>query len=130
VPVFQDHIINYNNRRYHKSDNGLCNNLIYLEGFVEIAKFVFTAIGTFLSVFALSFSVFQYWKKKQDEKFDHLETETKESIKRMGSRIEVLEQQVLRNLENRLSLIEGELKGLKPILQSIQNWFINNTGTR
>jgi hypothetical protein len=95
---------------------------------VEIAKFVLTAIGTFLSVFALSFTVFQYWKKKQDEKFDTLKIETKESIKRMGSRIEVLEQNALRNLENRLSLIEGELKGLKPILQSIQNWFINNTG--
>jgi len=95
---------------------------------VEIAKFVLTAVGTFLSVFGLSFTVFQYWKKKQDEKFDTLKTETRESIKRMGSRIELLEQQVLRNLENRLSLIEGELKGLKPILQSIQNWFINNTG--
>jgi hypothetical protein len=101
-----------------------------LEGFVEIAKFILTAVGTFLSVFGLSFTVFQYWKKKQDEKFDTLKNETKESIKRMGSRIEVLEQNALRNLENRLSLIEGELKGLKPILQSIQNWFINNTGTR
>ena len=97
---------------------------------MEIAKFVLTAVGTFLSVFGLSFTVFQYWKKKQDEKFDTLKSETKESIKRMGSRIEVLEQNALRNLENRLSLIEGELKGLKPILQSIQNWFINNTGTR
>ena len=95
---------------------------------MEIAKFVLTAVGTFLSVFALSFTVFQYWKKKQDEKFDVLKSETRESIKRMGSRIEVLEQNALRNLENRLSLIEGELKGLKPILQSIQNWFINNTG--
>jgi hypothetical protein len=95
---------------------------------VEIAKFVLTAVGTFLSVFGLSFTVFQYWKKKQDEKFDTLKSETKESIKRMGSRIEVLEQNALRNLENRLSLIEGELKGLKPILQSIQNWFINNKG--
>jgi hypothetical protein len=101
-----------------------------LEGFVEIAKFILTAVGTFLSVFGLSFTVFQYWKKKQDEKFDTLKSETKGSIKRMGSRIEVLEQNALRNLENRLSLIEGELKGLKPILQSIQNWFINNTGTR
>ena len=96
---------------------------------MEVAKFVLTAIGTFLSVFALSFTVFTYWKKKQDEKFDSLATETKESIKRMGQRIELLEQQVLRNLENRLSLIEGELKGLKPILQSIQSWFINNTPT-
>jgi len=97
---------------------------------VEIAKFVLTAVGTFLSVFGLSFTVFQYWKKKQDEKFDTLKNETKESIKRMGSRIEALEQNVLRNLESRLSLIEGELKGIKPILQSIQNWFINNTGSK
>jgi hypothetical protein len=97
---------------------------------VEVAKFILTAVGTFLSVFGLSFTVFQYWKKKQDENFDTLKTETKDSIKRMGSRIEVLEQNALRNLENRLSLIEGELKGLKPILQSIQNWFINNTGTK
>jgi hypothetical protein len=100
-----------------------------LEGFVEIAKFILTAVGTFLSVFGLSFTVFQYWKKKQDEKFDTLKSETKKSIERMGSRIEVLEQQVLRNLESRLSLIEGELKGIKPILQSIQNWFIHNTPT-
>ena len=97
---------------------------------MEIAKFVLTAVGTFLSVFGLSFTVFQYWKKKQDEKFDTLKNETKESIKRMGSRIEALEQNVLRNLESRLSLIEGELKGIKPILQSIQNWFINNTGSK
>ena len=96
---------------------------------MEVAKFVLTAIGTFLSVFALSFTVFTYWRKKQDEKFDGLETRTKDSIKRMGERIEMLEQQVLRNLESRLSLIEGELKGIKPILQSIQNWFIHNTPT-
>jgi hypothetical protein len=29
--------------------------------------------------------------------------------------------------ENRLSVMEGELKGIKSILQSIQNWFISNT---
>jgi len=94
---------------------------------MEIAKFILTAVGTFLSVFALSFSIFQYWKKKQDEKFDALKTETRDSIKRMGARIEALELNALHSLENRLSLIEGELKGFKPILQSIQNWFINNT---
>jgi len=96
---------------------------------VEIAKFVLTAVGTFLSVFGLSFSVFQYWKKKQDEKIDSLKTETRESIKRMGARIETLEQNVLRNLESRLSLIEGELKGMKSVLNSIRDWFINNTPT-
>jgi len=96
---------------------------------MEIAKFVLAAAGTFISVLSLSFAVFQYWKKKQDEKFEALKTEMKGSITRMGSRIEAIEQDILRNLEGRLSLIEGELKGQRQILQSIQNWFINNTPT-
>jgi len=94
---------------------------------MEIAKFVLTAIGTFLSVFGLSFTVFQYWRKKQDERFAKLETETKQSIARLGERLGSLEQSVVRSFESRLSVIEGELKGLKPILMSIQNWFIHNT---
>jgi hypothetical protein len=105
---------------------------------VEIAKFVLTAVGTFLSVFGLSFTVFQHWRKRQDEKFDMLkksiesniqkETDSrKESLTRMGARIEALENTMSQRFENRLSVIEGELKGIKPILQSIQNWFIANT---
>jgi hypothetical protein len=105
---------------------------------LEIAKFVLTAIGTFLSVFALSFTVFQYWRKKQDEKFDQLkatvngglrseEEVRKESIARLEKRIEFLEHSVVHGFENRLSIIEGELRGIKPILQAIQNWFITNT---
>jgi hypothetical protein len=105
---------------------------------VEIAKFVLTAVGTFLSVFALSFTVFQYWKKKQDEKFADLKNsvegsvqkETKarnDALERLDKRIEFLEHSVLHGFESRLSVIEGELKGIKPILQSIQNWFIHNT---
>jgi len=94
---------------------------------VEIAKFVLAAIGTFISVLALSFGVFQYWKKKQDEKFDELRGETKQSIARLGERLGTLEQSVVRSFESRLSVIEGELRGLKPILQAIQNWFISNT---
>jgi len=94
---------------------------------MEIAKFVLAAAGTFISVLSLSFAVFQYWKKKQDKKFEDLETKTQNSIKSMGERIGALEKDALRSLENRLSQIEGELKGFKPILQSIQNWFINNT---
>ena len=93
---------------------------------MEIAKFVFTAIGTFLSVLALSFTVFQYWKKKQDEKFAAMQTQMKDSITRLGERLEFLEKNAFRNFESRLSVIEGELKGIKPILLSIQNWFINN----
>ena len=105
---------------------------------MEIAKFVLTAIGTFLSVFGLSFTVFQYWKKKQDEKFadfkKHLEGSVEketharnDAIERIDKRIEFLERSVVHGFENRLSVIEGELRGIKPILQAIQNWFINNT---
>jgi len=105
---------------------------------VEIAKFVLLAVGTFLSVFGLSFTVFQYWRKKQDEKFDLLKksvddkvTDEKnlrgEDVARLEKRIEFLEHSVVHNFENRLSVIEGELKGIKPILQAIQNWFIHNT---
>ena len=112
---------------------------------MEIAKFVLTAIGTFLSVFSLTFAVIQYWKKKQDEKFSELKNSVADSVQgvktaveketqlrsdaleRLDKRIEFLERSVVHGFENRLSVIEGELKGIKPILQSIQNWFIHNT---
>lgn len=105
---------------------------------MEIAKFILTAIGTFLSVFSLTFAVIQYWKKKQDEKFDSLKKAVAESVQNesharenavahLEKRIEFLEHSVVHGFENRLSVIEGELKGIKPILQAIQNWFINNT---
>jgi DNA-binding FrmR family transcriptional regulator len=122
-----------------KSDNGLTYYECNTEGFMEIAKFIFTAVGTFLSVFGLSFTVFQHWRKRQDEKFDLLkksiessiqkETDSrKEASARIEGRISALEHTMSQRFENRLSVIEGELKGIKPILQSIQNWFINNTG--
>jgi uncharacterized membrane protein len=97
---------------------------------VEIAKFVLTTVGTFLAVLGFLFTVFQYWKKKQEEKFSELRNETKDSITRLGKRIEFLEMNVVHSFENRLSVIEGELKGIKPILQSISNWFINNDTRR
>jgi hypothetical protein len=109
-----------------------------VEVFVEIAKFVLTAIGTFLSVFGLSFTMFQYWRKKQDEKFDLLkaavktgiqdeEDARKDSISRLEKRVGYLERRIVQGFGNRLSTIEGELRGIKPILQAIQNWFIDNT---
>lgn len=105
---------------------------------MEIAKFVLTAIGTFISVISLSFAVFQYWRKKQDEKFDLFrksvdkmireeEHGRKESDARHENRLRDLESAMTQRFENRLSVMEGELKGIKSILQSIQNWFINNT---
>jgi hypothetical protein len=106
---------------------------------VEIAKFVLTAVGTFVSVISLSFAVFQYWRKKQDEKFDLFkktitdmvqkeEQGRKESDARHDDRLRDLESTMVQRFESRLSIMEGELKGIKSILQSIQNWFINNTG--
>lgn len=120
---------------------------------MEIAKFVLTVLGTFISVLGFSFAVFQYWKKKQDEKFELfqksietmvqnetqtrsniLDQETRErnnALNRLDKRIEFLERSVLQGFENRLSVIEGELRAIKPILQAIQNWFIdNNTGSK
>jgi hypothetical protein len=106
--------------------------------FVEIAKFVLSAVGTFISVISLSFAVFQYWQKKQDEKFDLFkktidnmlqeeEQSRKESDTQHENRLRDLESTVAQRFESRLSIMEGELKGIKSILQSIQNWFINNT---
>ncbi len=105
---------------------------------MEIAKFVFTAIGTFLSVFGLSFSIFQYWRKKQEEKFKSLKNDLKENLHnesatrqteiiRIERRLDNLEKTFAESVQQRMSGIEGELRGMKPILQSIQNWFINNT---
>ena len=104
---------------------------------MEIAKFVLTAVGTFVSVISLSFAVFPYWRKKQDEKFDLFkktidrmvqeeERNRKESDAQHENRLRDLENTMARRFENRLSVMEGELKGIKSILQSIQNWFISN----
>lgn len=105
---------------------------------MEIAKFILTAVGTFLSVFGLSFTVFQHWRKRQDEKFDLLKKSTdaniqketdnrKEAVAHIERRITVIENTMFQRFENRLSVIEGELKGIKSTLLSIQNWFFNNT---
>ena len=105
---------------------------------MEIAKFVLYSIGSFVSVFTLSFSIFQYWKKKQEDKYNAFKTETKESLQResearqrdinkLEKRIENLENTFVHSVEHRMSNIEGELKSMRPILQSIQDWFINKT---
>jgi hypothetical protein len=86
------------------------------------------AVGTFLSVLSLSFAVFQYWRKKQDEKFDLFRTEIRDTEARHEKRLSNLENMMSQKFENRLSVMEGELKGIKAILQSINNWFINGGG--
>jgi hypothetical protein len=105
---------------------------------VEIAKFVLTAVGTFISVVALSFTVFQYWRRKQDEKFDLFKKAVtdmvreekqnrKDSDTEHDKRLRDLENTMAQRFESRLSVMEGELKGIKSIFHSIENWFISNT---
>ena len=106
---------------------------------MEIARLVIMAVGTFLSVLSLSFAVFQYWRKKQDEKFDLFrvaindmvqteEQSRKETEARHEKRLCNLENMMSSRFENRLSVIEGELKGMRGTLEKIQQWFINNAG--
>jgi DNA-binding FrmR family transcriptional regulator len=96
-------------------------------------------VGTFLSVFSLSFAVFQYWRKKQDEKMELFRTSIekmvqnestcrKDAISQIQGRVKSLEETMSQRFENRLSVMEGELKGIRTSLQSISNWFINNSG--
>ena len=106
---------------------------------MEIAKFILAAVGTFISVLAFSFAVFQYWRKKQEERIDNfkkalghsLDTERderKKEIERLSHKIEKLENMVFHNFEQRLSSIDGLLKAIKPTLDKIQEWFINQAG--
>jgi hypothetical protein len=116
---------------------------------VEIAKFVLTAIGTFISVSGLSFAVFQFWAKRRDEKdaiFKHSvredieaerkqslagmqqeRAERKEAVERLSKKIDILETSIMQTLQNRIGNMEGELKSMREILKAIQNWFITNT---
>lgn len=116
---------------------------------MEIAKFVLTAVGTFISVSGLTFTIFQFWAKRRDEKDSafrasvakELEAERnvsrqeitgerasrKDDMLRLERRIEKLESIVTEGLLDRLSKVEGEMRGIRNILDSIQDWFIHNT---
>jgi len=106
---------------------------------VEIAKFILMAVGTFLSVFCLSFAVFQYWRKRQDEKFELFRQSIRDMVQReergrkdadalYEKRLANLENLMTSRFENRLSVIEGELKGMRGLLEKIQQWFIDSAG--
>jgi peptidoglycan hydrolase CwlO-like protein len=105
---------------------------------MEIAKFILTAIGTFVSVSALTFTVFQFWAKKREEKDKAFKDsisrelgaerdERKSAIDRLAKKIDALEQNIMDNLQQRMGRMEGELKGIRDTLGKIQQWFIDNT---
>ncbi|MDR0382629.1 MAG: hypothetical protein LBH50_01425 [Spirochaetaceae bacterium] len=118
---------------------------------MEIAKFVLTAIGTFISVSGLFFAVFQYWIKKREEKDAAFQSavrrelesermtsrdeirqerqERKDSIERLGRKTGALEHSIMDGGLKRIGNIEGELKGMRELLKPIQRRFIDNTPT-
>lgn len=118
---------------------------------MEIAKFVLTAIGTFISVSGLVFALLQFWIKKREEKYaafqaavykqmdnerklsrDEIQNERnsrKEDLHHLANRIERLEKILTDDLIGRISKVEGELKGMRVTLEAIQRWFIDNSPT-
>jgi hypothetical protein len=118
---------------------------------LEIAKFILTAIGTFVSVSALTFTLFQFWVKRREEKdaafrtsvrkemeserklsHDEIQKERssrKEDMQHLENRIERLEKILTDDLIGRISKVEGELKGMRATLEAIQRWFIEHSPT-
>lgn len=123
---------------------------------MEIAKFVLTCVGSFIAVSGFFMGIWKSYAKKTDDKIKAIQQQADEKIKetkaiaqaeidevRAGSnakaeklerRIGALEKNVTDlqrdvnlNLGQRLSNIEGEMKGMNNILKQIQGWFINNT---
>lgn len=123
---------------------------------MEIAKFVLSCIGSFIAVSGFFMGIWKAYAKKTDDKIKSIQTQADQKIKeaeenakqeigevREGSiakteklerRIAALEKSVSdlqrdvnSNLGQRLSNIEGEMKGMNNILKQIQGWFINNT---
>jgi hypothetical protein len=97
---------------------------------MEIAKFILTAIGTFISVSGLFFAVFQFWVKKREEKDVAFQSSVRNELEseRRQSRDEIQqERQERKDSIERLGNIEGELRGMRELLKSIQHWFIGNT---
>lgn len=123
---------------------------------MEIAKFVLSCIGSFIAVSGFFMGIWKAYSKKTDDKIKSIQTQADQKIKeaeknarheiddvREGSiakteklerRIAALEKSVSdlqrdvnSNLGQRLSNIEGEMKGMNNILKQIQGWFINNT---
>lgn len=123
---------------------------------MEIAKFVLSCIGSFIAVSGFFMGIWKAYSKKTDDKISSMRAEADKKIKEAEStarheinevregaiakteklerRIAALEKNVTDlqrdvnlNLGQRLSNIEGEMKGMNNILKQIQGWFINNT---
>lgn len=102
---------------------------------MEIIKFIFTCISVVLAIFGMIAGLWSAYNKKVVSRITSVEREAREKIEsvKIGSekRIEYLEndvrdlQKVMHDsFQQRLSNIEGEMKGITTILEKIQGWFI------
>jgi hypothetical protein len=104
--------------------------------------FILKAIGTFISVSGLTFTFFQFWAKRREEKDSAFRASITNEMKneRALSRQEILDERAAREKETRrlesrmekledimtrIGGIEGEMRGMRGTLQKIQDWFIN-----
>ena len=105
---------------------------------MEIAKFVLSCVGSFIAVSGFFMGIWKSYSKKTDDKIKNVEESTDCKIKTSSEKlerkisslekvVEGLQKEVNANLGQRLSNIEGEMKGMNNILQQIQGWFIKNT---
>ena len=123
---------------------------------MEIAKFVLYCIGSFIAVSGFSMGIWKAHEKKTDDKIKSIQDQADEKIKEVknNARTEIdevrdgsiakteklerriaaleksvsdLQRDVNSNLGQRLSNIEGEMRGMTNILKQIQGWFISNT---
>ena len=123
---------------------------------MEIAKFVLSCVGSFIAVSGFFMGIWKAYSKKTDEKIQSVQDAVAAQIQKardgaaeaikdvredsiaktekLEKRIENLEKSVTdlqkdlnANVGQRLSNIEGEMKGMTNILKQIQGWFISNT---
>ena len=101
---------------------------------MEIVKFILACIGSFIATTGFFGGLWANHKKKVEAKIAGVQNSADAKIKKQEERIEKLEDVVAElqktvsdGLGQRLSNIEGEMKGMNNILKQIQGWFINNT---
>ena len=101
---------------------------------MEIVKFILACIGSFIATAGFFGGLWANHKKKIETKIAGVQSAADAKIEKQEERIKKLEnvvadlqKTVSEGLGQRLSNIEGEMKGMNNILKQIQGWFINNT---
>lgn len=108
---------------------------------MNIASLVLEAVGVFIAVATLFYTVFSAWRKSQERKLQTaIAALTKEmdeerqhridNINRLHARIDQVQTDLISDLQGRMSRMEGELKGMTNILSQIQGWFIDQANKK